>query len=168
MSGAEKVYEVLFVCRANSARSIMAECALSRFGGARFRGHSAGLEPRGELHPMTVRTLEALKYDVSALRSKSVEEFLGAGAPRLHFVFAVDEHIPVESLPAFPGNPMTADWPITDPVPFVGSEEKTYAVFKASYIELERRVKIFSSLRLDALDRLLQDNLDSIGALPRT
>jgi len=167
MTGSEKVFDVLFVCRANSARSIMAECALTRFGGTRFRAHSAGLEPRGELHPMTVRVLEALKYDVSGLRSKSIEEFFGTDSQRMSFVFAVDEHIPVGNLPALPGAPMTADWPITDPVPFVGSEEKTYNVFKASYIELERRVKIFSSLRLDALDRLLQENLDSIGALPR-
>jgi len=114
---------------------------------------------------MTVRTLQALNHDTHGLRSKSLDGF-ATGLRTFDFVFTLDQTTPVAEIPAVPGDPMRAHWPITDPLRFVGDEEKTYQVFKAAYFEIERRVKIFASLRIDALERLrLQRDLDEIGTL---
>ena len=160
----EKIYNVLFLCTGNSARSIMAECALRRYGVGRFQAFSAGSQPRGEIHPLTLRLLQRLNYATDDLRSKSWEEFTGAAALPLDFVFTVCDSAAAEACPVFPGAPMTAHWGVEDPVAFVGSEEKALQAFRRAYVELESRAKIFASLRLDGLDRLaLQGRLRSIG-----
>ncbi|MEI7606477.1 MAG: arsenate reductase ArsC [Rhodospirillaceae bacterium] len=160
----EKIYNVLFLCTGNSARSIMAECALGRYGNGRFRAFSAGSHPKGEVHPLTLELLQRLNYRTDELRSKSWEEFQGADAPSLDFVFTVCDSTAAERCPAFPGQPMTAHWGVEDPVAFEGREDKALRAFRRAYVELESRVKIFASLRLDGLDRLaLQGRLKSIG-----
>lgn len=160
----DKVYNTLFLCTGNSARSVMAECALNRFGGGRFRAFSAGSHPRGEIHPLTRRLLERLNYKTEGLRSKSWDEFTGPDAPPLDFVFTVCDTTAGEACPVFPGQPMIAHWGVEDPVAFEGPEDKALKAFRRAYVELESRVKIFASLRLDGLDRLaLQGRLTSIG-----
>jgi arsenate reductase len=161
---AEPSYNVLFLCTGNSARSIMAECALSRFGRDRFRAFSAGSNPAGQVHPRALELLSSFNYDTSALRSKSWDEFARPGAPELHFVITVCDRARGESCPVWPGQPMTAHWGVDDPAAFVGSETETRRFFKRVYTELENRVKLFSVLRPEALDRLvLQRRLDEIG-----
>ena len=160
----EKIYNVLFLCTGNSARSIMAECALRRYGAGRFRAFSAGSLPRGEIHPLTLHLLQRLNYATDGLRSKSWDEFTVADAPPLAFVFTVCDSAAAEPCPVFPGAPMTAHWGVEDPVAFVGPEEKALKAFRRAYVELESRIKIFASLRLESLDRLaLQGRLRSIG-----
>lgn len=166
MSAADpaKVYNVLFLCTGNSARSVLAECALGRFGGGRFRAFSAGSHPKGRVHPMTLRLLERLNYRTADLRSKSWDEFARPDSPPLHFVFTVCDNAAGEVCPAWPGQPMTAHWGVEDPADFVGPDDKALNVFKRVYLELENRIKIFASLRLEALDRLaLQQHLNDIG-----
>ncbi len=161
---ADKLYNVLFLCTGNSARSIMAECALNRYGQGRLRAYSAGSHPKGSIHPLTKRLLERLNYRTDALRSKSWEEFIGPDAPALDFVFTVCDSAAAETCPMFPGKPMTAHWGVEDPVAFEGPEEKALNVFRRAYVELESRIKIFASLRLEGLDRLaLQGRLSHIG-----
>jgi protein-tyrosine-phosphatase len=161
---ADRPYEVLFLCTGNSARSIMAECALNRWGQGRFRAHSAGSMPKGQVHPMTLRLLKALNYRTEDLRSKSWDEFARPGAPPLDFVFTVCDSAANEVCPVWPGQPMTAHWGVEDPASFVGSEEKTYAFFKRVYGYLDNRIKILTSLPIASLDRLsLQRRLDAIG-----
>ena len=160
----ENIYNVLFLCTGNSARSIMAECALRRYGNGRFRAFSAGSRPKGEVHPLTLHLLQRLNYRTEELRSKSWEEFMGPGAPELDFVFTVCDAAAAEACPAFPGRPMTAHWGVEDPVAFEGPEEKALRAFRRAYVELESRVKIFASLRLNGLGRLaLQGRLKTIG-----
>ena len=160
----EKIYTVLFLCTGNSARSIMAECALTRYGNGRFRAFSAGSHPKGEIHPLTLHLLQRLNYRTDDLRSKSWEEFMRPQAPPLDFVFTVCDSAATETCPVFPGQPMTAHWGVEDPVAFNGPEDKALRAFRRAYVELESRVKIFASLRLDGLDRLsLQGRLKSIG-----
>ncbi len=160
----EKVYHVLFLCAGNSARSLMAECALGRYGGGRFRGYSAGSHPRGEVHPLTRQLLERLNYRTDHLRSKSWDVFLGADAPSFDFVFTVCDATARETCPVFPGRPMTAHWGVEDPVACTGTEDKQIKAFRRAYVELESRVKIFTSLRFEGLDRLaLHGRLSSIG-----
>ncbi len=162
---ADTPYNVLFLCTGNSARSVMAEMALKRWGPGRFNSFSAGSQPKGQVHPVTLRLLKDLNYKTDELRSKSWDEFALPDSPPLHFVFTVCDNAAQEVCPAWPGQPMTAHWGAPDPAAFVGPEDKALQVFKRVYLELENRIKIFSSLRLEALDRLaLKEQLDKIGA----
>ena len=164
----DKTYNVLFLCTGNSARSIMAECALARWGQGRFRAYSAGSQPKGRVHPVALRLLQHYNYPIQDLRSKSWDEFAAAGAPELDFVFTVCDNAANEVCPVWPGQPMTAHWGVEDPAAFVGSEEKTLAFFKRIYGYLENRIKIFVSLPIASLDRLsLQTRLDQIGGADR-
>ncbi len=159
-----KPYSVLFLCTGNSARSIMAECILNRWGQGRFRAHSAGSHPKGRVHPMTLKLLAAYNYRTDGLRSKNWNEFTAPDAPSLDFVFTVCDNAAAEVCPVWPGQLMTAHWGVEDPAAFVGSQEKTYSYFKRVYSYLDNRIKIFVSLPLASLDRLsLQQRLDVIG-----
>jgi protein-tyrosine-phosphatase len=159
-----KIYRVLFLCTGNSARSILAECALNRWGQGRFGESSAGSHPKGEVHPLTQELLRQLNYRTETLRSKSWHEFAGPGAAPLDFVFTVCDAAGGEVCPAWPGQPMTAHWGVPDPVAFVGPLEQQRRRFRDVYFQLERRIQIFTSLPLTSLDKLtLQRRLDDLG-----
>ena len=161
---ADHVYNVLFLCTGNSARSIMAEGAINRWGQGRFRGFSAGSHPKGSVHPMALRLLERLDYRTDALRSKSWDEFTRPDSPALDFVFTVCDRAAGEVCPIWPGQPMTAHWGVEDPAAFAGSEDKKRRLFRDIYFQLERRIQIFTNLPIASLDRLsLQKRLDEIG-----
>jgi arsenate reductase len=158
------LYNVLFLCTGNSARSLMAECALARWGEGRFGSFSAGSHPKEAPHPRTLALLEARHYDVSGLRSKSWDEFAAPGAPELHFVFTVCDDARGESCPVWPGQPMTAHWGVPDPAAVEGPDDLVELAFRRAYGELEERIKLFTSLPLEALDRIaLRAKLEAIG-----
>jgi arsenate reductase len=160
----DTVYNVLFLCTGNSARSIMAESLINRWGEGRFRGFSAGSHPRGEVHPIAMTLLRRFNMPVAGLRSKSWDELCGPEAPPLDFVFTVCDKVAGELCPAWPGQPMTAHWGVEDPAAAEGPETERMLVFRRVFRELENRIKIFTSLRLEALDRLrLQEQLEAIG-----
>ncbi len=160
----QKTYTVLFLCTGNSARSIMAECALRRFGPARFVSYSAGSRPRGTIHPMTLTLLKALNYETDGLRSKDWSEFARPDSAPLDFVFTVCDQAASEPCPVWPGQPMSAHWGVEDPAQAIGDDAHVYKTFKRIYLELESRIKIFASLRLEGLDRLsLSRHLADIG-----
>ena len=158
-------YNVLFLCTGNSARSIMAECSLSRWGQGRFQAHSAGSQPRGRVHPVALEVLRKLQFRTDQLRSKDWAEFAAPGAPALDFVFTLCDQAANETCPAWPGQPMTAHWGVEDPAAFVGSPDKTYQYFRKIYGFIDNRIKIFVSLPFASLDRLsLKQRLEQIGA----
>ncbi|MEZ5934484.1 MAG: arsenate reductase ArsC [Alphaproteobacteria bacterium] len=160
----EQIYNVLFLCTGNSARSILAECALGRHGAGRFKAFSAGSHPKGEVHPTALRLLRQFNYVTDDLRSKSWDEFAQPGAPDLDFVFTVCDNAAGEVCPIWPGQPMTAHWGIEDPAAIEGDDDKQWQAFKTAYFQLERRIQIFSNLPLRSLDKLtLQSRLDAIG-----
>jgi arsenate reductase len=157
-------YHVLFLCTGNSARSILAESLLNHWGKRRFRGFSAGSHPKGAVHPLALDTLRRFRMPTDGLRSKSWDEFARPGAPELQFVFTVCDRAASEVCPIWPGQPMTARWGIEDPAAVDGSDEVKARAFQRAFQELDARIKIFTSLRLELLDRLaLQRQLDSIG-----
>jgi protein-tyrosine-phosphatase len=159
-----KVYDVLFLCTGNSARSIFAEAALRRLGSGRFRAHSAGSHPRGELHPLAREVLRERRYDTSRFRSKSWDEFARPGAPALDFVFTVCDAAAGEVCPAWPGQPITAHWGVEDPAAWAGPEDEKRRLFLRTYLELERRIDLFTNLPIESLDRIgLQARLEEIG-----
>lgn len=150
---AERHRNVLFLCTRNSARSIMAECALNRWGGAKFRAFSAGSDPRGAVHPATLAVLKSLRYETDALRSKNWNEFSAPGGPKLDFVFTLCDRAAAEACPAWPGQPIRAHWGIADPVVSPGSEPARRRTFAKVYKELERRIRIFAALPIETLER---------------
>ena len=161
---AEKVYNVLFLCTGNSARSILAECLVERWGRGRFRGFSAGSHPKGEVHPLALEVLRRNNYLTDGLRSKDWSEFSAPDAPRMDFVFTVCDNAASEVCPVWPGQPMTAHWGVADPAAAEGDEVTRMMAFRTAFRELQNRVSIFVNLPIASLDRLkLQDKLDQIG-----
>ena len=155
---ARREFNVLFLCTGNSARSVMAECALGRWGKSNFRAFSAGSHPKGVIHPMTLELLDELHYETSRLRSKSWDEFAGEAAPPFDFVFTVCDQVAGEVCPVWPGQPITAHWGVADPAAFSGTDDAKRKFFFRIYSELENRIKIFASLPIEALDRLTLEN----------
>lgn len=159
-----KPFNVLFLCTGNSARSVIAECLLNRLGEGRFRAFSAGSEPTGRVHPMTLQLLRKSNFDVSGLRSKSWDEFAGPDAPQLDFAFTVCDNAANEVCPIWPGQPMTAHWGVPDPAAAVGSEAERALAFADTMRMLNQRISIFVSLPLESLSKIsLQERLDEIG-----
>jgi arsenate reductase len=157
-------FNVLFLCTGNSARSIMAEVILNRAGQGRFRAFSAGSQPKGQVHPYALELLRRMNFDVSALRSKSWQEFSGAGAPELDFVFTVCDNAAAETCPMWPGQPMTAHWGVPDPAAATGNEAEVRLAFVDAFRMLSNRIDVFVSLPIRSLDALsLQRQLDAIG-----
>jgi arsenate reductase len=159
---AREPYRVLFLCTGNSARSIMAECAMNRWGAGKFAAaFSAGSHPRGHVHPAALEVLRQLHFSTERLRSKSWDEFARPDSPPLDFVFTVCDKAAGEACPLWPGQPRTAHWGVEDPAAFVGPPDAQRRLFMRIYFELETRLKIFASLRLEELDSLtLKRRLD--------
>jgi arsenate reductase len=160
----EKIYNTLFLCTGNSARSILSEAILNRVGKGHFRAYSAGSHPTGIVNPVALEILGERGYALSELRSKSWDEFAAPGAPALDFIFTVCDDAAGEACPAWPGQPMTAHWGLPDPAAFDGPAEEKRCAFRRTYVVLERRIELFTRLGVDTLDRLsLQSQLDAIG-----
>jgi arsenate reductase len=162
-----RLYNVLFLCTGNSARSIMAEAILNRFGAGKFHAYSAGSHPKGEVNPHTIKLLQRFNYKTDAFRSKSWDEFAKPGAPPLDFVFTVCDNAAGEVCPIWPGQPMTAHWGVPDPAAVTdGSEAEIAAAFADAYGRLQNRITIFVNLPFEGLDRLsLQKRLEDIGRI---
>lgn len=161
---ADRPFNVLFLCTGNSARSITAEAILNQIGAGKFRAFSAGSQPKGQVHGETIRLLQGLGHDTSALRSKSWSEFSRPGAPPLDFVFTVCDNAAGEVCPVWPGQPMTAHWGIPDPAAATGSAAEIAVAFKEAYRLLHHRIGVFAALPLGSLDQVsLQSRLKEIG-----
>jgi Protein-tyrosine-phosphatase len=161
----DRTFNVLFVCRQNSARSQMAEVLLNTLGRARFHAFSAGLAPAGELHPLARETIHNAGFTASGLRPKGLESFSSHDAARMDFVFTVCEDLTpwAETLP---GRAMVAHWPIPDPTTVEGSHAEKSAAFAEAFKMIRRRVELFVELPVGGLDRLtLQRHVDEIGAV---
>jgi arsenate reductase len=159
-------FNVLFLCTGNSARSIMAEALLNFRGQGRFRAFSAGSHPRGEVHPLAIETLDRHGVPIGQVRSKSWDEFATPDAPALDFVFTVCDRAAAEVCPIWPGQPMTAHWGLPDPAVVAGTIEDQRRAFNRTFRELDARLQLLTSLRIDQLDRLaLKHELDAIGRL---
>lgn len=159
-----RIFNVLFLCTGNTARSIMAESILTRDGGGRFRAFSAGSHPRGTVNPFALRVLASAGYPTDGLRSKSWQEFADPDAPVMDFVFTVCDGAAGEACPVWPGQPMTAHWGIEDPAAVEGTDIAKETAFVAAFRYLRNRISVFTALPVASLDRLtLQGRLDAIG-----
>jgi arsenate reductase (thioredoxin) len=160
------IYNVLFLCTGNSARSILAEALTDHWGKSRFKGYSAGSFPKGAVHPLALEELERHHLRTSRLRSKSWDEFARTGAPVMDFVFTVCDQAAGELCPVWPGNPVTAHWGVPDPAALQGRDAEQRRAFREAYVVLENRIKLFVALPIEKLDRLaIKQKADEIGRL---
>jgi arsenate reductase len=160
----DKVYNVLFLCTGNSARSVMAEVLLNELGEGRFAAFSAGSHPAGQVNPFTLELLVKNGYPVANLRSKSWDEFAAPGAPHMDFVITVCDSAAGEVCPYWPGQPMSAHWGFEDPAAFQGTDDEKRAKFQSVYHQIANRLKILVSIPLARLERIaLQKKLKEIG-----
>ncbi|OAO01985.1 ArsR family transcriptional regulator [Sphingomonadales bacterium EhC05] len=161
----ERVYNALFLCTGNSARSILAEAILNREGKGRFQAYSAGSNPAGKVHPYSLDLLKSMDHPIQNLRSKNWDEFSAADATKLDFVFTVCDNAAGETCPVWPGQPMTAHWGIPDPAAVTGSEAEKRAAFTEAYRMMFNRISLFLALPLESIDKMsLQNRLKDIGA----
>ena len=161
-----KVYNALFICTHNSARSIMAEGLLNYLGKGKFVAYSAGSQPSGKVNPFALETLRRMGLPIDSFRSKDWDEFARPGAPQMDFVFTVCDQAAGESCPAWPGQPMTAHWGVPDPAAFQGSDEAKAKAFWDTAVILKRRLELMLALPFAALDRLaIQRQIRDIGTL---
>lgn len=160
----DRVYNVLFLCTGNSARSILAESILQKEGAGRFRSFSAGSDPKGTVNPFALKVLARLNYPAEGFRSKSWAEFAGPGTPVMDFIFTVCDNAAGETCPVWPGQPMTAHWGIEDPAAAEGTDIEKEAAFVTAFRYLKNRISLFAALPAQKLERLaLKAKLQEIG-----
>ncbi len=160
----DRVFNVLFLCTGNSARSILAESLMNHLGRGRFRAYSAGSFPKGEVHPLSVELLSAVGLPCADARSKSWDEFARPGAPVMDFVFTVCDQAAGEVCPLWPGTPITTHWGVPDPAAVEGTAEARRKAFRDALHTLQNRIALLISLPLEGLDRLtVQGKARDIG-----
>jgi arsenate reductase len=160
----DRIYNVMFVCTGNSARSILAESILRKDGAGRFNAFSAGTHPKGEVNPYAFKTLASYGYPTDGFRSKNWEEFAAPGSPNLDFVFTVCDKAAGEACPIWPGQPMTAHWGIEDPAAVEGTDVEKQRAFNLAFRYLKNRISLLLALRIEQLDKLaLSKKLREIG-----
>lgn len=162
----DHIYNVLFLCTGNTARSILAESVLRKVGTRRFQSFSAGSHPKGTVNPFALKVLAAHRYPTEGLRSKSWDEFAAPGAPVMDFVLTVCDAAAGEACPLWPGQPVTAHWGIEDPAAVEGTAIEKERAFEQAFRYLSRRIEAFASLPVSGLDAIkLRAELQRIGRM---
>ena len=160
----DRIFNVLFLCTGNTARSVLAEGILRRDGEGRFNAFSAGSQPKGVVNPFALKTLAAFGYPADGFRSKSWDEFASASAPQMDFVFTVCDSAAGEACPVWPGHPMTAHWGIEDPAAVEGTAIDKERAFAEAFRFMRNRIAAFIALPMQSLDEMsLRTRLRDIG-----
>ena len=164
---ADRIFNVLFLCTGNTARSILAESILRKDGAGRFNAFSAGSQPKGVVNPFALKLLASMDYPIEGLRSKIWDEFAKPGAPKMDFVFTVCDSTAGEACPVWPGHPMTAHWGIEDPAAVEGTDIQKEAAFVTAARCLKNRISVFINLPIQSLDKMsLGARVREIGQMP--
>ena len=150
----ERVYNVLFLCTGNSARSVLAEAYLNSIGGDRFRAYSAGSHPTGKVNPFAIELLQRNRIDTAGLRSKAWDELAKPGAPQMDIIITVCDQAAGEVCPVWPGRPMSAHWGVEDPAAVQGEDDAKRAAFMKAFSTLQKRIALLTSLRLESLEHM--------------
>ncbi len=162
-----KPFTVLFLCTGNSARSILAEAIMNHIGGGRFRAFSAGSQPKGQVHPLSLNLLRKNDIAIDGLHSKSWTAFAGADAPAMDLIVTVCDSAAGEACPIWPGHPLTAHWGMPDPAAAEGPPDERRAAFNDAFETLERRIHMLAGLPVESLaPETLKRRVQEIGRLP--
>ncbi len=163
---ADRVYNVLFLCTGNTARSILAEGILRKDGAGRFQAFSAGSQPKGVVNPFALKVLASFGYPTDGFRSKSWNELAGPGAPAMDFIFTVCDSAAGEACPIWPGHPATAHWGIEDPAAVEGSDVEKERAFVQAFKFMKNRINAFVALPVNSIDQIsLVHRLRDIGRM---
>jgi len=162
-----RIYNVLFLCTGNSARSILAEGLMNHWGEGRFKGYSAGSFPKREVNPLAIDLLSQFAIPTEGMRSKSWDEFAVPGAPTMDFVFTVCDQAAGELCPIWPGQPITANWALSDPAAVEGPLALKMLAFRQAFALLERRIRAFIGVRLELDRKIVEAAVREIGRLGR-
>lgn len=163
MSSVDAPFRVLFICRHNAARSIMAQGLLRKWGGSRFVVESAGSEPATSLDPIAVDLLARVSVSTDGQAPGSVAPYLADNAQPFDFIFTLDDDVWKGPQPKWPGNPLNARWAFPDPSAVDGTDIERRALFNLVFGMIERRVKIFCALPGHRLKRLTAQDLSDIA-----
>ena len=150
----DKIYNVLFLCTGNTARSILAESILNKDGDGRFKAYSAGSQPKGMVNPMSIKVLKSFDYPTDGLTSKSWDQFAETDAPEMDFVFTVCDNAAGEACPVWIGHPVTAHWGVEDPAAVEGTDLLREEAFVKAFKFLKNRIDAFINLPINALDKV--------------
>jgi arsenate reductase len=162
----ENIYNVLFLCTGNTARSILAEGILARDGHGKFRAYSAGSQPKGMVNPFAIKVLQNFGYSTEGLSSKSWDVFASSDAPKMDFIFTVCDNAAGEACPLWPGQPVTAHWGIEDPASVEGTDLDKERAFIEAFRFMRNRIQAFISIPITAIDKLaLKQELSTIGLM---
>ncbi len=165
----ERIYNVLFLCTGNSARSIIAEALLNAMGKGRFRAYSAGSHPSGHVNPYVAECLESIGASTSGMRSKSWDEFARPDAPKMDLVITVCDQAAGEACPVWPGMPAKAHWSAPDPAAHMGHPDKVREVARDVFHLMQRRISLLVNLPMTTSDRMsLQSEARHIADETRT
>lgn len=158
---------ILVLCTGNSARSILLEHLLNRYGNGRVTAYSAGSKPSGQVHPQSIDLLKKEGFDVSAARSKNWDEFAESDAPQMNIVITVCGSAAAETCPIWPGAPIRTHWGVEDPA--AADPDAQPHAFRQTYDVLSRRAQAFLDLPLETARHnisQLQSDINAIGHLP--
>lgn len=165
----DKVYNVLFLCTGNSARSVMAEALVTILGKGRFQGFSAGSKPGGTVNPFAIEQIKQFQpdYPTTTLRSKSWDEFAAVDALKMDLIITVCDNAAGEACPFWPGRPATAHWGFEDPAAVDGSDQQKRAAFSQIFQQLLNKIRSFCELKIETMDAAtLQQTIQNIGDAP--
>jgi arsenate reductase (thioredoxin) len=151
---ANRIFNVLFLCTHNSARSVMAEALLNVIGSPRFKAFSAGSYPSGKPNPFALEKVKALGYPVETIRSKSWDEFAQPNSPHMDIIITVCDNAAGETCPVWPGHPATAHWGFSDPSDAAGGDEAKREAFSKVFSAIRGRIQLLADLRDDQLEHL--------------
>jgi arsenate reductase len=154
---------VLFMCTANSCRSILSEAMFNHLAPDGFEAVSSGSFPKGQVLPRSLATLRQAGICIDGLRSKGNDAFEG-NPPDI--VITVCDKAAGESCPVYFGPALKAHWGLEDPSDVMGDEAVVDAAFRATLAHIEQRCTAFLTLPLSNLSRdELKRELDRIGSL---
>ena len=151
---ADRIFNVLFLCTHNSARSVMAEALLNTIGREHFQAFSAGSMPSGRVNPFAIEMARTIGYLTDDIRSKSWDEFALPDAPKMDIIITVCDDAAGEVCPIWPGHPATAHWGFPDPSKTDGSDDDKRRAFGKVFHDIRRRIELLVNLPLEKLERL--------------
>ena len=154
----DRVFNVLFLCTHNSARSVMAEALLNTIGQEKFQAFSAGSSPSGRVNPFAIEMARTIGYVTENIRSKSWDEFAKPSAPHMDIIITVCDNAAGEACPFWPGHPATAHWGFPDPSNETGTDEDKRNAFNQVFHAIRRRIDLLVSLPVEKLERLALDS----------
>ena len=154
---------VLYICTHNRCRSILSEAITNHFADGKMIAKSAGSQPVGEVHPLSIQYLQEAGIATEGLRSQSWDDF-EQFAPDL--VVTVCDSAADETCPLWFGKSLKVHWGLADPSKLQGSQAQIAKAFRATIEQIKQRVEQLVNLDVDVKDQVaFKAALANLGAV---